>query len=52
MSLMKYSEKKVIQKVFVGKGIHSTDGPILKEGIKIRYLPKYFLSIRKRDKFI
>merc|ERR1712070_390335 len=31
--LMKYLEKKVIQKVIVGKGIHSTDGPILKEGI-------------------
>jgi DNA-nicking Smr family endonuclease len=31
--LMKYLEKKVIQKVIVGKGIHSTDDPILKEGI-------------------
>ena len=33
MYLMKYSGKKVIQTVIVGKGIHSTDGPILKEGI-------------------
>jgi pentatricopeptide repeat protein len=31
--LMKYIEKKVIRQVIVGKGIHSTDGPILKEGI-------------------
>ena len=29
--LMKYIEEKVILQVIVGKGIHSTDGPILKK---------------------
>ena len=31
--LEKYISKKVISQIIVGKGIHSTNGPVLKEGV-------------------
>ena len=31
--LMKYIERKIIERIIVGKGNHSLNGPVLKEGI-------------------